>query len=335
LFLLRLALGALVTYYARLRDKRDDGAELAACIERVINQLEDISTTSDRPGILLGKIQSGKTRGFVGVIARAFDRGFDIALVLTKGTRTLSAQTVARLRADFEEFIDEDEFLVFDIMEPPGKLTRGELARKLVIVAKKQKDNLRRLIEFVSHTYPVLQNRKVILIDDEADLASVRFVRQKNLPDIEQGKIAEQIDDLRRLMSKVAFLQVTATPYSLYLQPEGYEDGSANNFVFKPKKPAFTELLPIHSGYVGGDDYFGSYSEDDPRSKLIVDVSPNEQDALRRPDQRRISADNVITTPNTAGIRRAIATFILAVCIRRCASRQQRQQRQQRRSPRA
>jgi hypothetical protein len=98
-----------VTYYARLRDKRDDGAELAACIERVINQLEDISTTSDRPGILLGKIQSGKTRGFVGVIARAFDRGFDIALVLTKGTRTLFAQTVARLRADFEEFIDEDE----------------------------------------------------------------------------------------------------------------------------------------------------------------------------------------------------------------------------------
>ena len=83
--------------------------------------------------MLLGKIQSGKTRAFVGVIARAFDRGFNIAVVLTKGTKTLSAQTGARLRGDFSEFIDQDEFLVFDIMQPPGKLTRSEQQRKLLI----------------------------------------------------------------------------------------------------------------------------------------------------------------------------------------------------------
>lgn len=76
-------------FYARLRDHRKDDDELAACIDRVVKQLEDTSTTSDRPGMLLGKIQSGKTRAFVGVIACAFDRGFDIAVVLTKGTRTL------------------------------------------------------------------------------------------------------------------------------------------------------------------------------------------------------------------------------------------------------
>jgi|SRR5579872_2269716 len=61
--------------YARLRETRKDDDALAACIDRVVKQLEDTSTTGDRPGILLGKIQSGKTRAFVGVIARAFDRG--------------------------------------------------------------------------------------------------------------------------------------------------------------------------------------------------------------------------------------------------------------------
>jgi hypothetical protein len=61
-------------FYARLREKRNDSEQLSTCIERVVNQLEDTSTTSDRPGILLGRIQSGKTRAFVGVIARAFDR---------------------------------------------------------------------------------------------------------------------------------------------------------------------------------------------------------------------------------------------------------------------
>lgn len=307
----------MTTFYSRLREKRGDDDELAACVERVVNQLVDVSTTSDSPGILLGKIQSGKTRGFVGVIARAFDRGFDVAVVLTKGTKTLSAQTVARLKSDFSQFVDDDDFLIFDIMTPPGRLTRGELARKLIIVAKKQVDNLKRLQEFIRVTYPALKERRILLIDDEADLASIRFVKKRGEPEIEQGKIAEQIDGLRRDAAKVAFFQVTATPYSLYLQPENYDAQAVGNFVFKPKKPAFTELLPIHSGYVGGDDYFGSYEPSDPRSFLIVRVATDEQDALRRPDQRRISRDRILETPNTAGLRRAIVTFVLAVCIRR------------------
>jgi hypothetical protein len=304
--------------YARLREKRKDDEQLSTCIERVVNQLEDTSTTSDRPGILLGRIQSGKTRAFVGVIARAFDRGFEIAIVLTKGTKTLSAQTVARLSADFQEFIDEDEFLVFDIMKPPGRLTKGEQRRKLVLVAKKNADNLRKLLDFIGKEYPQIAQRRVLLIDDEADLASVRFVRKRGQDDIEQGRIAEQMDELRRSIDKIAFLQVTATPYSLYLQPETYDAAAQSaNFVFKPKKPTFTELLPIHSGYVGGNDYFGSFEENDPRSFLYFKVDAAEQDALRRSDQRRISAGNVLISPNTLGIRTAIITFVLAVCVRR------------------
>jgi hypothetical protein len=304
-------------FYSRLRDTRKDDDQLAACIERVVNQLEDTSTTGDRPGMLLGKIQSGKTRAFVGVIARAFDRGFDIAVVFTKGTKTLSAQTVARLRHDLRDFIDEDEMLVFDIMQPPGKLTKSEQRRKIVIVAKKQAKNLERIIHFFDVDYPDLKGRRVLIVDDEADLASVRFVRKKDQPDVEQGKIAEQMDAMRRLVAKVAYLQVTATPYSLYLQPEVYEGREEEGYVFKPKKPAFTELLPIHAGYVGGDDYFRGPDENDPRSFLFVEVPRDEQDALRKPDQRRIRQERVLDVPNTRGLVRAIMTFILAACMRR------------------
>ncbi len=304
-------------FYSRLRDTRKDGDELAACIDRVVKQLEDDPTSGDRPGMLLGKIQSGKTRAFVGVIARAFDRGFDIAVVFTKGTKTLSAQTVARLTHDLREFIDEDEILVFDIMQPPGKLTKSEQRRKLVIVAKKQAKNLERMINLFDTDYPDLKGRRVLIVDDEADLASVRFVRKKDQPDIEQGKIADQMDAMRGLVGKVAYLQVTATPYSLYLQPDSYEGEEEEGYVFKPKKPAFTELLPIHSGYVGGDDYFIAPIENDPRSFLFVEVPRDEQDALRRPDQRRIRQERVLDSPNTRGLVRAIMTFILAGCLRR------------------
>lgn len=305
------------SYYDRLRDFRKDSDELAACIERVAGKLQ--GSSSNKPTMLLGQIQSGKTRGFVGVIAAAFDRGFDIALVVTKGTKTLSAQTVARLSGEFKEFIDNEEVLVLDIMNIPGKLAQSELKRKIVIVAKKQKRNLERLIEFMK-TEKSLHDRRVLLVDDEADLASIRFVKRKGDTTFSQGSIAGQLDELRTLADNagVAFLQVTATPYSLYLQPDDYVDAAVGtNFVIQPKRPEFTELLPIHDGYVGGDHYFGDHEPDHALSRLAFFVSDQEQDALRRPDLRRISADNVLQSANTAGLRRAITSFIVAASVRR------------------
>ncbi|WP_170978664.1 Z1 domain-containing protein [Afipia massiliensis] len=303
-------------FYGRLRSFRKDTDDLANCVTNVIQKLKGNATSGDQPGMLLGKIQSGKTRAFVGAIAQAFDHDIDIALVLTKGTKTLSAQTVSRLSSDFAEFIEDDALIVLDIMKLPGKLTRSELGRKIVVVAKKQARNLERLIEFMRE-HAALQNRKILIVDDEADLAGIRFVPKRDEGVIDQGTIANQIDELRGLSKDIAFLQVTATPYSLYLQPEGYENATGARAVFKPKRPAFTELLPIHDGYVGGDDYFGSFEETDPRARLVVEVTPQEQDALRKPDLRRISADRVLDSPNTVGIRRAIVTFIAAAGIRR------------------
>lgn len=308
------------SFYPRLKSFRNDDEALSNCIEEIVEELESASTTGDKPGMLLGKIQSGKTRGFVGVIARAFDRGFDMAIVLTKGTKTLSAQTVRRLESDFAEFIEDDEFLVVDIMNLPGTLRRSELRRKVVVVAKKQARNLERLLEFITR-HEDLHDRKVLLVDDEADLASVRFVHKAGDANVNQGTIADQIDRLRNMTKGIAFLQVTATPYSLYLQPQDYDEANTN-YVFKPKRPAFTKLLPIHSGYVGGDDYFGQFDDDDPRSKLIVEVAEQEQDALRRPDKRRIGANNVLETDNVSGLRRAIITFIVAVGVRRWQQRE-------------
>ena len=46
-------------FYAKLREQREDSDELAACIEETVDELERQETTARRPGILLGKIQSG------------------------------------------------------------------------------------------------------------------------------------------------------------------------------------------------------------------------------------------------------------------------------------
>jgi len=125
-------------FYSRLRDGRNDDETLQRCIENVVQKLDEANDPT-RPGMLLGKIQSGKTRAFLGVMARAFDTGFDVAIVLTKGTKTLASQTVKRIGRDFKEFIEGDEIILFDIMSVPSDLTRAELKRKIIIVAKKTK----------------------------------------------------------------------------------------------------------------------------------------------------------------------------------------------------
>jgi hypothetical protein len=303
-------------FYPRLRDQRRDDPELQDCIETVVNRLEQHQTSEDKPGMLLGKIQSGKTRGFLGVIAKAFDRGYDIALVFTKGTKTLATQTVRRISRDFAMFIDDEEVSVFDIMQMPERLTRSERRRKLIFVAKKEVNNLKRVNQlFMNPDYPEFKGKRVLLIDDEADMASVRFVQKDG--DYEQGAIAQQMDNLRSLVGQIAFLQVTATPYALYLQPDDYPPQGPDAFVFLPKRPAFTALLPIHGGYVGGDDYFGDFEETDPRYHLFVSVPTAEQDALRSEDGRTIREDRIWTSANISVLRRAVMTFLVAVGIRR------------------
>lgn len=229
--------------------KRGDSSELIAKVEETVAKLEAESTSTKRPGMLLGKIQSGKTRAFLGVIARCFDRGYDVAVILTKGTKSLAKQTVMRVRNDFSEFLERDQVQVYDIMAVPS-LTPYELNQKLILIVKKEDDNLDRLLKAFETDFPVLQQKKVLIIDDEADLASVSFRKGKD-GTAGPGVISKQIDRLREISKDSDFLQVTATPYSLYLQPED-DVFEAGQLLFKPRRPAFTVVLPTHSRYVGG-----------------------------------------------------------------------------------
>src|SRR5699024_1472341 len=169
--------------------------------------------------MLLGKIQSGKTRTFIGITALAFDNEFDVAIVLTKGTRALAQQTYERLKSEFYDFYREDDIQIHDIMNLPDNLSQWELDQKLLFVVKKQKDKLKRRNHALCEQYTELSQKKVLIIDDEADYASIGFSKTKK-EIIEINVIAGQIDEIRKDLSDSEFLQVTATPYSLYLQPD-------------------------------------------------------------------------------------------------------------------
>ncbi|MBZ5539548.1 MAG: Z1 domain-containing protein [Acidobacteriia bacterium] len=303
------------TMYQQIALNRNDAPELRECVERTVQQLLREETSAQRPGILLGKIQSGKTRAFLGVIASAFDKDYDVAVILTKGTVSLAKQTLNRVQKDFAPFLadDVDSVHVFDIMALP-QLTPYELGHKLIFVVKKEDDNLRRLLKAFAD-FPALREKKVLIIDDEADFASLTFRRKEGIVTV--GVIAGQIDNLRKVVRSSSFLQVTATPYSLYLQPEEAAVRNGNP-LFLPKRPAFTEILPTHPDYVGGDYYFEKSSDPDSTAFYFYeDVSVPERDALKLEDRRRLKIEDILNEKNVTILRLAIVNFVMGAAIRR------------------
>src|SRR4030042_3769633 len=169
--------GVVLAFYDQLASLREDSPELRTCIEKTVMLLGRQQTSMNRPGILLGKVQSGKTRAFLGAVALAFDKSYDVAVILTKGTKSLAKQTIKRVREDFKTFIRSDHVQVFDIMTLPDNLTPYELNQKLILVAKKEDDNLRRLLNAFNTPSPVLKDNSLLIIDHEADIASLSFRR--------------------------------------------------------------------------------------------------------------------------------------------------------------
>jgi hypothetical protein len=305
-------------YYDQLAARRGDDPELMAKVEETVNHLAGESTSVGSPGMLLGKIQSGKTRAFLGIIARCFDRGYDVAVILTKNNRSLAQQTLFRVKEDFKEFIAAEEVQVEDIMSLPN-LETYELNKKLILIVKKEDDNLNRLLTAFETDHPELRKKKVLIVDDEADYASVSSQKKNGVVGV--GLISKQIDRLRELVADSDFLQVTATPYSLYLQPEGelLVNGTP---LFKPKRPRFTVILPTHSKYVGGDYYFErSADATSPAYHFFCAVPMAEREALKEEDRRRLKIENVLSENRCEILRDATLTFIVGGVIRRIQSK--------------
>lgn len=301
-----------MSIYQNFIETKGYDVEMQECIQGTVDKLEENDTDVRNPGMLLGKIQSGKTRTFIGIIALAFDRDFEVVIVLTKGTRVLAEQTYKRLESEFKEFIDEDEVKVYDIMRIPN-LTPYLRSQKLIVVVKKETKNLDRLAAFFEQ-YPDLNAKNTLIIDDEADFASAGFRKDKDQIDgVSMNVLATKLSEIRTgLENHYDYLQVTATPYSLYLQPA---EINLNNEEFEPIRPVFTSLVPIHDRYIGGEFYFDKSSDPtSPAYYLHVELPEREFQILGRPDQRYVK--NILTTSNLQYFRFSLISYLVAGAIR-------------------
>lgn len=296
--------------------------EFDGCVRRTVDKLLADGSDSDHPGLLLGNIQCGKTNTFENIIALAFDKGIEVCVIFTKGTKTLASQTLARAKADFafarktDKIDNRMKVVITDIMNLRHKgvstIDTNDDHCRQIIICKKETKNLESLINLYENMSPNLRTERTLIVDDEADFAS-RVYRGSGL-NTDLAKISEQIDYFRKLPKDCRYLQVTATPYSLYLQPDGTilkpDGGKA-----LPFRPQFTELVPTHSRYIGGKQYFEeSKDEDSMYSHLFVPVSGKCLQALSKRNVRYLN--KTYRSEQLMGLSKAICGYIMATAIR-------------------
>lgn len=283
--------------------------------EKVVAMLDHPATRRfDSRGLVVGHVQSGKTSNFTAVACKAADRGYRLFIVLSGVHNSLRRQTQTRLVRDM---VETNPTLWHQITGPdrdfqprdnPQSFFASE-GQHLLLVVKKNGAVLQKLRRWLSGARELLENCPTLVIDDEADQATVATKKINPL-------IRGVLDQLPR----VCYIGYTATPFgNLLIDPADERDFYPRHFVLS---------LPQSPGYQGPEALFGREALDgeDPADvptglDMIREIPEGELSDLR-PAKR---ADVPQFEPVVSGsLSRAIRWFWLATAARRVRDRERR-----------
>jgi len=235
----------------------------------------------DRRGLVVGQVQSGKTQNFVGLLAMAIDAGYRQIVVLSGIHEDLRSQTQLRVDkgligktnfdiedgAEFQhKFVGVKEFDHTNIALPEclpmtsGSKRHGDFSPVMasrvtgtasgpyIYVVKKTKARLERLQAFFSHQ-PELRAQPLIIIDDEADQASIN-----NRPENDPTTINRLIRELLDTFDRKSYVGYTATPFANIFGDPDHQHETAGADLF-PKD--FIIRLGSAPDYFGPGVLFG------------------------------------------------------------------------------
>lgn len=274
-------------------------------------------------GLVVGYVQSGKTANFTAVAARAADVGYRLIIVLSGIHDSLRNQTQKRLDlelagtgVDWITLTDE----ATDFREPEvadGFASSGTV----LIVAKKITPILKRLNQWFSKLESRLADVPVLLIDDEADQASINTRGNRSDPSIDADTAPDEdtapsltnalIRDILRKIPRATYIAYTATPFANILIDPDASDNQVGEDLF-PKD--FVVQLPRPDGYTGTEELFGISAQG---RDVLRPVDPADVKALK-PKQRKKSEAIVARGPLDLpqSLADALLTFALAGAIR-------------------
>lgn len=232
-------------------------------------------------GIVIGKVQSGKTSNFISLISLAFDNGYNIAIVLGGTKKPLLKQNSDRIKEYFHDV--KDNVFVLNSNENADHLNeeniRGFLRRekKVIIVGLKSVKQINTIMQIFTNN--TLNERPVLIIDDEGDEYSLNTkVKQKK-----ESSTYSAILNFKNTLQRHCYVSVTATP-------------QANLLISKIDElsPDFGVLVPPGNGYCGLDVF---HSDD----KYTITIPENEEPLIE------------VGIP--ASLKKSLAMFFVACAI--------------------
>jgi hypothetical protein len=265
-------------------------------------------------GLVLGYVQSGKTSNFTAVIAKAADAGYRLFIVLSGIHTNLRRQTQLRLE---EQLIGSNTSSWIGLTTPEADfgawgnadaLMSQDTLRVLAVV-KKNKRRLENVIAWLASASDLARrNCPILVIDDEADQASV------NTRDASQRSAINRLTIEILDQPRIAYIGYTATPFAnIFIDPTVPEDLYPRDFIVD---------LPRPVAYFGPERIFGREpltSEEADESQdgldMVRQVPDDEIVDLRPPTnkQGRQNWDPVVTDSLAAAIR----YFVMATAARR------------------
>ena len=291
----------------------------------------------DRRGMVVGHVQSGKTANYTGLICKAGDAGYRLIIVIAGIHNNLRNQTQARID---EGFIGRDtgrsqntkrggarHTIGVGLIDPrhtPVSLTNtlwdfnkatastntseiDSYKVPVILVVKKNYRTLGNLLDWLKDNSArgddEMIDQPMLLIDDEADNASINTKYSKELVTTING----QIRDLLNTFHRSCYVGYTATPFAnIFIDPDDTdemynEDLFPRDFIFGLDPP---------SNYFGASRVFVDGLPDEGTATWLRYISDNE-DIL--PIKHKID-HNLEALP--ISLTQALRTFLLARTIR-------------------
>jgi hypothetical protein len=335
----------------------DSVAALDESSDEIVKQLgaPGMTASVDRRGLVAGSVQSGKTASYMALICKAIDAGYRMVIVLAGIHNSLRHQTQVRID---EEIIGVGSNrgamprtrVGVGLLEPTAEhpsinsLTgRGEdgdfsvqVARRvavnpgetpLLLVVKKNVVVLEHLISYLRGLSSTVQGEggirqlrgvPLLLIDDEADQASINFraVRGEEDeldPSLDPSRVNEQIRKLLMTFTQRTYVGYTATPFANVLISPESEHQTLGPDLF-PRD--FIVALHPPDDYIGPRQVFGTGLRPDGTQDPGMPVVRAVEDHQTFIPEKHRQDHNPGELPGT--LRAAVLGYLLAGAVRCC-----------------
>ena len=194
--------------YARMECETDEEREsLVADVESFWERLNTYLTPQNQRayGLAVGRVQSGKTRNYIGLMFKAIDEGYNTVIILTSKSKRLAVQTHKRVEKWFgREGLDLPNWQCLTRVRQDKAAVGvewfgGQFSARQVqvgVVLKNERGHLEKVREWMAVVREAGRDMRLLFIDDESDSATPNT---NNIADPEINSAGDVEELIRRV----------------------------------------------------------------------------------------------------------------------------------------